>query len=327
MPVNKSSESLIEGVLPIWKPTGWTSHDVVAKARRILGIRRIGHTGTLDPAVTGVLPLCIGRATRLVEYLQELPKTYEATLRFGIATDTEDLSGNIVAQADVSHLTAQQVIEAAQSFVGEIMQVPPMVSAVKVDGKRLYELARQGVTIERAARKAFIHELRIIDCRVAENEERELRFSVKCSKGTYIRTLCVDIGRKLGVPAVMAKLVRIESAGIQPEQCLTLEQLAESVAQDELSKWLLDGDVLLDIPATTASGVETLHALQGKSIPMDKLLPQPDRAGAWRLYREDGIFLGIFEADDAERLLRPVKVFHPANGQQAVNSQLNEKSL
>jgi tRNA pseudouridine55 synthase len=133
--MSKQPDASFEGVLAVWKPSGWTSHDVVAKVRGMLRVRRIGHTGTLDPEVTGVLPLCVGRATRFVEYLQEMPKTYQATLRFGIATDTEDMSGIVIERMDASHLSETQIIEAAMSFVGVIDQVPPMVSASKIDGK------------------------------------------------------------------------------------------------------------------------------------------------------------------------------------------------
>jgi len=304
-----------EGVLAIWKPAGWTSHDVVAKARRLLRERRIGHTGTLDPAVTGVLPLCIGRATRLVEYLQEAPKTYRATLRFGIATDTEDLTGEIVERKDASFLTEEAMAVAARSFVGEIDQIPPMVSAVKIDGKRLYELARQGVTIERPSRKVTIHRMDVLGVS-AGGEFPEMTFTVVCSKGTYIRTLCVDIGRKLGVPAVMAELVRTESAGIREEQCVTLEEIPELLESGGLRPKLLSADGLLaDIPAATVSEPEATHLLQGKGIRASRLLPVPDGDGLLRLYRADGAFLGLFSVDAAADKVRAVKVFHPTESQ------------
>ncbi|MFC5401984.1 tRNA pseudouridine(55) synthase TruB [Cohnella soli] len=303
---------LWEGVLAVWKPAGWTSHDVVAKTRGMLKERRIGHTGTLDPAVTGVLPLCIGRSTRFVEYLQELPKTYRATLRFGLSTDTEDLTGNVLEESDASFLTEETIIEAAKSFVGEIDQVPPMVSAVKIGGKRLYELAREGVTIERPARRVTIYSLDVesVDCGVARPE---LTFSVTCSKGTYIRTLCVDIGRKLGVPATMAELVRTESAGIRQLQCVTLEQIPELVANGELREKLLAPDGLLtNVPSAEASYPESLHVLQGKGVSAVKLQPRPSHPGLLKLYRSDGAFLGLYELDERKVRVSPVKVFHPS---------------
>lgn len=299
-----------EGVLAVWKPAGWTSHDVVAKARRILGVKRIGHTGTLDPSVTGVLPICVGRATRMVEYLQELPKTYEATLRFGVSTDTEDLTGETVERCDASHLTEASIREAVQSFVGDIMQVPPMVSAVKIDGKRLYELAREGVTVERPARPVTIYEIRVGDIKTGVPEP-EVSFMVRCSKGTYIRTLCVDIGRKLGVPAAMAVLKRTESAGLAPEDSLTLEEIASLRESGELGGRMIEADTLIPFPLTTGGQPAASHARQGQAVPFEELQPKPDQAGLWRLYREDGAFLGLFEADLQGRRLKAVKVFHP----------------
>ncbi|UUZ85968.1 tRNA pseudouridine(55) synthase TruB [Paenibacillus sp. P26] len=218
----------LEGILPIWKPKGFTSHDVVAKVRRILKIKRIGHTGTLDPQVTGVLPLCIGRATRLVEYIQDLPKAYEAELILGFSTDTEDLGGTVTERQErvKELLTADRVEAALAGFTGVIEQVPPMYSAVKVDGKRLYELAREGTVIERKARKVTIYAIELLQSDWSSDYPR-VRFRVQCSKGTYIRTLCVDIGRSLGVPAVMGELVRISTGNIGPESCLTLEQVEE----------------------------------------------------------------------------------------------------
>lgn len=194
-----------EGVLPVYKPAGFTSHDVVAKMRGILKMKRIGHTGTLDPQVTGVLPLCLGRATRVVEYLQELPKEYEATLRLGIATDTEDITGEITDQVDQVEVSSEDVKQVLEQFVGKISQVPPMYSAVKVDGKRLYELARQGKTVERKSREVTIHELELTGLTIKEGYP-EISFRVLCSKGTYIRTLCVDIGKTLGYPSTMVEL-------------------------------------------------------------------------------------------------------------------------
>ncbi len=309
---DKSTGRPIEGVIAIWKPSGFTSHDVVAKARRILRERRIGHTGTLDPSVTGVLPLCVGRATRFVEYLQERPKTYEATLRFGMATDTEDMTGNVTEEQDASFLTEEAIVAAARSFVGDIDQVPPMVSAVKMNGKRLYELAREGIVVERPSRRVTIYELDVL--RVStEAPYPTVTFSVTCSKGTYIRTLCVDIGKKLGVPAVMAELVRTESAGLRREHCVTLEELQRLADRGQLGDKLVVADELLsDIPRTAAAEPESAHALQGKAIAADRLRPRPDRFGLWRLYRSDGVFLGLFEADESLLAVRPVKVFHPS---------------
>jgi tRNA pseudouridine55 synthase len=319
--MSKQPESTIEGVLAVWKPAGWTSHDVVAKVRGMLRVRRIGHTGTLDPAVTGVLPLCIGRSTRFVEYLQEMPKTYEATLRFGIATDTEDLTGNVIEEQDATFLTESSIVDAALSFIGEIQQVPPMVSAVKINGKRLYELAREGITIERPSRRVSIYEIDILKV-TATGAQPELTFTVKCSKGTYIRTLCVDIGRKLGVPAVMAELVRTESAGINQEQCVLLEQIPDLVKKGMLGEKLLAPDTMLvGIPSSMAVHPESLHVLQGKVVEVSQLQPPPDKEGLLKLYRSDGVFLGLFSVDENREMVRPVKVFYTPEGQGPSDSQ------
>src|SRR5690606_6893481 len=216
----------LDGILAVWKPAGWTSHDVVAKLRRWTRMRRIGHAGTLDPQVTGVLPLCLGRATRVVEYMQELPKAYEAVMQFGIATDTEDLTGTVTETADASHVTEPMVREALRQLTGVIEQVPPMYSAVTVGGRKLYELAREGKVVERKPRRVTVHSLTLRFAELGGPQPR-IGFAAVCSKGTYIRTLCVDIGRALGVPAAMESLTRTESAGIVQADCLTMEQIEE----------------------------------------------------------------------------------------------------
>lgn len=233
--------SELTGVLAVYKPAGFTSHDVVAKARRILGMKRIGHTGTLDPQVTGVLPLCLGRATRVVEYIQELPKEYVATLRLGFASDTEDLTGTITESVEEVQVTEAEVLAVLNSFKGVISQVPPMYSAVKVDGKRLYELAREGKTVERKSREVEIYEIEMQGM-VWSGNYPDITFRALCSKGTYIRTLCVDIGRALGVPGVMVKLERTMSAGISASHCLTLEQIAEYKEAGTLEEHLIAAD-------------------------------------------------------------------------------------
>ncbi|MBG9733214.1 tRNA pseudouridine(55) synthase TruB [Paenibacillus alvei] len=299
------------GVLPVWKPEDWTSHDVVAKVRRLIREKRIGHTGTLDPKVVGVLPLCIGKATRIVEYLQEMPKQYEAVLRFGLSTDTEDLSGEVVERSDASHLTAEMIREAVHSFIGDIEQIPPMYSAVKVDGKRLYDLAREGKTVERKARQVTIHKIDLLDMQLGAAEP-EIRFLVECSKGTYIRTLCVDIGRKLGVPSTMAKLTRTVSAGFVPSQCVTFDQIEQAVADGTFEEMLLSvEDAISDMPRIEVSEKYAHYAITGRSIPLHALQPKPLTNGTIRLYDEQGTFYGIFQVPQGQSVLRPVKVFLP----------------
>lgn len=302
----------MDGILAVWKPAGWTSHDVVAKVRGITRERRIGHAGTLDPQVTGVLPLCIGRATRVVEYLQEQPKAYQAVLQLGVATDTEDMTGTPIEEVDEVSVTEEQVASVLASFVGEIDQVPPMYSAIKVDGQRLYDLARQGVTIERKSRKVTIHSISLLGFEQDTRRPR-IRFDVHCSKGTYIRTLCVDIGKRLGVPASMAELVRTMSAGFTKEHCLTLEEVASLQSDGLLQPRLMSADAaLVHMPKVVVKQNASLNALQGQKIAEHRLvgvislLPKQ----SVRLYDEEERFLGVFEWNAEARLMSPVKVFN-----------------
>ncbi|MDD9270333.1 tRNA pseudouridine(55) synthase TruB [Paenibacillus sp. GCM10023248] len=306
------TQQSLEGILPVWKPEGFTSHDVVAKARGILGIKRIGHTGTLDPQVTGVLPLCIGRATRMVEYMQELPKEYEAKLLVGLSTDTEDMTGTVTAEVPHVHLEESQVRDILHRFVGDIDQTPPMFSAVKVDGKRLYELAREGKEVERKSRRVTIHRLDIVRMDLTA-ERPEIHFRVLCSKGTYIRTLCVDIGKALGYPAVMKSLIRTSTGSIRKEQCLTFEQIAELKKQGDLQNHLIPMDQAIShIPAVELSAQEAVHVQQGKRIalPAQRVESAKDSQVLVRAYSPDQRFLGLFEWRSAGQILIPSKVFH-----------------
>lgn len=303
--------SELTGVLAVYKPAGFTSHDVVAKARRILGMKRIGHTGTLDPQVTGVLPLCLGRATRVVEYIQELPKEYVATLRLGLSSDTEDLTGTITDSVDEVKVTEAEVLEVLNSFKGVISQVPPMYSAVKVDGKRLYELAREGKTVERKSREVEIYEIEMQEM-VWNGNYPDITFRVMCSKGTYIRTLCVDIGRALGLPGVMVKLTRTMSAGISASHCLTLEEIAEHKAAGTLEDHLIAADeAITHLPRHTVLEEKKKAALQGQRLSKRYVTPEVFSSGHFRLYDLQGEFLGIYELDEAGAIA-PVKVFAQA---------------
>lgn len=272
-------------------------------------MKRIGHTGTLDPEVTGVLPLCLGRATRVVEYLQELPKEYHAVLRLGYSTDTEDITGSVTETADEVHVTKNEAIEALQSFMGPISQVPPMYSAVKINGKRLYELAREGKTVERKSRTVTIHEIEMTDFD-AEGEYTDISFRVLCSKGTYIRTLCVDIGRKLGLPSVMVKLERTVSAGITEQQCLTLEQIEQFMKEGTLHTRLIPVDQAIhNLPEHTVSEEKTEAALQGQRLSSRAVEPAVDSSEPIRLYDIKGNFLGIYKRQEETGAIVPVKVF------------------
>ncbi|WP_025679861.1 tRNA pseudouridine(55) synthase TruB [Paenibacillus massiliensis] len=303
-----------EGILPVYKPAGFTSHDVVAKTRRLLRMKRIGHTGTLDPQVTGVLPLCLGKATRVVEYVQEQPKEYRATLRLGISTDTEDLTGTVLEQADGSHVTLEEAKAVLEQFIGTISQVPPMYSAVKVDGKRLYELAREGKTVERKSRQVTIHEIEMTEC-AHHDSFTDITFRVLCSKGTYIRTLCVDIGQALGLPATMVELQRTMSAGISLDRCLTLEQIEQYAADGTLDKYLIPVDEAISFLAShTVEEAKATAALQGQRLSFTVVHPPVSTDQPIRLYRENGQFLGIYKREESSGAIAPVKVFLPGNG-------------
>ncbi len=212
-----------DGILNINKPQNMTSHDVVAIARRALGIKKIGHTGTLDPMATGVLPICIGRSTRIIEYLDMDIKTYRCTMILGMQTDTQDIWGEVLERCDV-HVTEEQIREAFRSFHGVIDQKPPMYSALKVNGKKLYEYAREGKEVEVKSRKIYIKSLEIEEINLAD-EEKTVTFTVECSKGTYIRTICQDAGTALGCFGTLASLDRIKSGIFDLDDTITIDEL------------------------------------------------------------------------------------------------------
>ena len=211
---------MVNGILNVYKEKGYTSHDVVAKLRGIVGQKKIGHTGTLDPDAEGVLPVCLGRATKVCDMLTEKDKTYEAVLLLGKETDTQDISGTVLRVGETEGLTQEQVKDCVMSFVGEYDQIPPMYSALKVNGKKLYELAREGKTIERKSRKVEIKEIRILEMALPR-----VRMEVSCSKGTYIRTLCHDIGEKLGCFGCMESLLRTKVSRFEIESSLKLSEI------------------------------------------------------------------------------------------------------
>ncbi|MFG6148870.1 tRNA pseudouridine(55) synthase TruB [Halobacillus sp. B23F22_1] len=221
----------MNGILPLWKEKGFTSHDCVSKARGMLKTKKIGHTGTLDPDVEGVLPLCIGKATKIVPFLTDTEKVYEAEVTVGSATETEDASGNVVdCQPVTSPPSKQEIANVLQKFEGMITQIPPMYSAVKVKGKRLYEYARAGEQVERPVRSVIIHKILLHENSIASlGEVFTFKITVTCSKGTYIRTLCADIGKVLGYPAHMSSLVRSRTGDITKAECYTLDQVQQFV--------------------------------------------------------------------------------------------------
>lgn len=235
----------MNGIINIYKEEGFTSHDVVAKLRGILHQKKIGHTGTLDPAAVGVLPICLGSATKVCGLLTDKDKSYHAVVKLGIETDTQDTTGSIIRKCDTSGITEKKLIECIAKFRGNIMQTPPMYSAVKVNGKKLYELARQGITIERKQRPVFISDITITEI---DLDNETFSMDVTCSKGTYIRTLCHDIGNALGVAAAMDKLVRTRVSVFKIEDSITLSEVERLAKEDisELEKHFLKVDKLFN---------------------------------------------------------------------------------
>ncbi|MBP3038365.1 tRNA pseudouridine(55) synthase TruB [Bacillaceae bacterium Marseille-Q3522] len=230
----------MEGILPLYKPKGVTSHDCVLKLRKIVKMKKIGHTGTLDPDVTGVLPICIGKATKVAEYITNAGKVYEGEVTIGIATATEDASGEVISQIPIKEqITREKILNVFAHLSGEIVQTPPMYSAVKVNGKRLYEYARLGIEVERPSRTVSIYQLDLLDNReIFSGEKIGFRFRAACSKGTYIRTLAVMIGEKLGYPAHMSDLIRVQSADFTISDCLTFADIEKEMENGTLQQQL-----------------------------------------------------------------------------------------
>lgn len=232
----------MDGILPLWKERGMTSHDCVFKLRKILKTKKVGHGGTLDPDVDGVLPICIGKGTKVIEYLTDAGKIYEGEITLGFATATEDASGEVVETTHLENPFSTEEIDAAMAtFMGEITQIPPMYSAVKVNGKRLYEYARNGETVERPQRKVMIESfVRTSEPTWdADNGLQKWRFRVVCGKGTYVRTLAVDTGKKLGVSAHMSDLTRTASGGFTAAQSKTLAEVAQLMEEEQIQTALL----------------------------------------------------------------------------------------
>jgi tRNA pseudouridine55 synthase len=300
-----------EGILPVFKPTNYTSHDVVAKLRRILGLKRIGHTGTLDPLVTGVLPICLGRATRVAEYVQDLPKEYEAQLTIGFSTDTEDISGNIIEKIDPQRLIVddKKIQNALEKHTGKISQIPPMYSAVKVNGQKLYQLARAGVMIERPSRMVEIYRLEFLQRTVNDEGYPVISFRVLCSKGTYIRTLCADIGKSLGFPAVMSNLVRTSSGGFSLAEAVHLEDIERLHQSGELHSLLLAADRAINhFPDFIFDELKSRQLRCGVSV-NDFAINQLLNGDIVRAYDQRGTFIGLLLWNEERKQLIPHKIW------------------
>jgi tRNA pseudouridine55 synthase len=281
----------VSGVLVVDKPAGMTSHDVVARARRALGIRRVGHTGTLDPAATGVLVCAVGRATRLVQFMQRGPKTYAATLVLGRETDSQDADGTIVAEADASAVTEADVCAALGAFVGDIEQVPPMVSAVRVDGERLHERARRGEVVEREARSVTVHDL-VLD-QFVPGSLATVSLLVTCSAGTYVRTLAHDLGQRLGVGGSLTALRRLATGGFDLEDALGLDEVEALGEERTLRDRLLPPqDALRLLASTTVTDDVRDDLVHGRS--MDAVGIE----GPYAVHDAAGRLIGVYEDHD-----------------------------
>ena len=283
----------MNGIVTIDKPQGWTSQDVTARLRRVFNTRRIGHGGTLDPMATGVLPVFVGRATRGVEFFEHAEKTYETVLRLGMTTDTEDISGNILTEQD-AFVTGEQLEAVLEKFRGEILQVPPMYSALKVGGQKLVDLARKGKEVERQPRPITIHELKLLGM-----EAEGIRLRVRCSKGTYIRTLCKDIGEALGCGGCMAALRRVQAGEYTISEAVPLLELLEMENPEQVLRPV--DTMFRNYPAVTLTENQEKRCRNGNSFSVRLA------EGTYRAYSQTGEFLMLAKAEDG--VMSTVKSF------------------
>lgn len=291
---------MINGIINLKKEAGMTSHDAVFKLRKILHEKKIGHGGTLDPDVVGVLPIAVGKATRVIEYMTEAGKVYRGQICLGFSTTTEDASGEILEKTPVTDLSEEMVDQALSRFIGDIIQVPPMYSAVKVNGKRLYEYARAGQAVERPRRQVTIHNFKRTSQLSFKNDCCYFDFEVACSKGTYIRTLSVDLGKELGYASHMSYLERQASAGLQLEDALTLSEITEKVAQDDFSFLLPIEYGVMDLPRVDLTEDQVTEISFGRKIALDR--PEEQLAA----FYQDKVVAILIPRDD---LYKPNKVF------------------
>ena len=283
----------MNGIVIIDKPAGWTSQDVVSKLRGVLRTRRIGHGGTLDPMATGVLPVFVGRATRGVEFFEHAEKTYEATLRLGLTTDTEDISGTVLEEREVS-VSEADFLAILPKFRGKIQQIPPMYSALKVNGQKLYDLARKGKEVERQSREIEIFKLECL-----EFSGKEARLLVHCSKGTYIRTLCKDIGEALGTGGCMAALRRVTAGEYTIEEAVSLETL---VAAEDPERYLRPVDAMFrNYPEVKLTANQEKRCRNGNAFSVT----HPD--GTYRAYSQTGEFLMLAQVENG--IMSTIKSF------------------
>lgn len=300
---------MIHGVINIYKEKGFTSHDVVAKLRGIVGQKKIGHTGTLDPDAVGVLPVCFGKATKLCDMLTDRDKTYETVLLLGRTTDTQDVTGETIRESDAGNLTIEQTKGCIGGFVGAYAQIPPMYSALKVNGRKLYELAREGKTVERKARNVVIHDIRIL-----EMDLPRVKMEVSCSKGTYIRTLCHDIGEKLGTGGCMESLVRTKAGPFELKDSLLLAQIEELKKEGKLSEAVIAIDAMFDqYRAVILKKEKAPLAYNGNVFTSGDTVESPENIADQeqvRVYDDQKVFTGIYRYVARTKEFRIVKMFY-----------------
>lgn len=297
---------MYNGIVNVYKEKGFTSHDVVAKLRGILKQKKIGHTGTLDPEAEGVLPVCLGKATKLCDLLTDKDKTYEACLRLGIQTDTQDMTGKVLKEAEVS-VSKEEVKKVILSFLGVYEQIPPMYSALKVNGKKLYEYAREGIEVERKPRRVTIYSIDI-----KKIELPKVWFSVSCSKGTYIRTLCHDIGEKLGCFGCMETLVRTKVSVFEMKDSLKLSEIELLRDENKIDSVLFPLDAMFQrmTGATVKSEFNKL-LYNGNPLAMEFLEEPCTDNSEIRVYDKENHFIGIYSWNEKRHQYQPVKLFLP----------------
>ena len=297
-----------DGLVVVWKEAGWTSFDVVAKLRRILGTKKAGHTGTLDPEAQGVLPVAFGKGTKVISLMEDWDKAYTAVLKLGVITDTQDMTGNVLEERDYDHVSETMFTDTVLSFLGAQMQVPPMYSALKVQGKKLYELAREGKEVERNARPVHFYQLQVRSFTPPFAE-----ISVVCSKGTYIRTLCHDIGEALGCGAAMESLVRTRVGPFEGGKAWRIGELEGAKEAGTLDEYLLSlQELLAPYPAYTCDPEQDRYLMNGNPIngdPINGLKDACNHTGLVRMYTSEGAFVGLYQWDPAVHKYRPEKMF------------------
>lgn len=301
---------MIHGVLNIYKEKGYTSHDVVARLRRIVGQKKIGHTGTLDPEAEGVLPVCLGKATKLCDLLTDKDKTYEAVLLLGISTDTQDTTGKILEGKNTADLREEAVREVVLSFEGEYDQIPPMFSALKVGGKKLYELARDGKEVERKPRHVQIYRIRILQIDLPR-----VRMEVTCSKGTYIRTLCHDIGEKLGCGGCMESLLRTRVERFGVAESLRISEVEQLMDEGTLQEHMIKVDEMFpDYQKVYLTPEASAAVRNGNSFRLGDVIWISELSGFQnaervRVYDEERNFIAVYEFEKENQLFKIVKMF------------------